>query len=145
MAKMEFINGEKVLVDRKPKNHPRKKLQTLGDHVLEHFHIKDNVEEYKNKLQKPISKEWRADIIRNIINSITDFNIESVTYNNTEYTFSIQFIKNKDSELFSDLLLKNIFKFTNEYLINKELNPKDYSRSFVIFTDISEYNLIIKL
>lgn len=143
--KLENINGETVWVDKKPTPKNREKKEVLHEQALKQFHIDDPEKLYKGTHQKVIPKEWISEIISEIAKNIKSPTPSFSNYNNNQELFIFQFDNKDESSKFYDEIVEKFFKTTNAFLRERNLNPKDYYRSAVFGSEISDYQLTLTL
>ena len=144
--KLQNINGEVVWVEERDKPKERIKKDLLHDEAYKQFNIEDPEKLYVRDVpQKIIPKEWLSEIISLMIDAVSDPKPSHSQYNNAQLLFTMQFDGAKDSETFYDKFIEKFFETTNKYIREKGENPKDYYRSAVLGTEITDYQLNIKL
>lgn len=116
-------------------------LNDITKDILNRFEIDETKTKYEHSL-KPIPPEWLGDIIKENVNSFK-VNVERIIANNKEKTFTIVLENNITQEEFDQKFNSTLFNTINNYIKNKEENPKHYNRGMVISTSIDGRSIVI--
>jgi len=115
-----------------------KQFESVTESELKKHGVDLNTIKFKGL--KPLKKEWYEEIIE--IN-IKNLKVKPLRYNKNNNSFTFEFEDFDGPNLFHENFCKEIFRSTNNFLISKELNVKNYNRILVFEVSQSDRSLTL--
>ena len=116
-------------------------FKSMAEETFNKFNI--DLDKVKFDSLKAVQKKWYPEIIEIVISFIKDEPID-YKYNNQSNSFSCNFNNEEENKIFLKEFQKNIYKSTNKFLEDKELNIKHYNRILVFETHQEELTINIR-
>lgn len=116
-------------------------FKSITEKTFDKFNV--DLEKVKFNGLKAIQKEWYSNIVEIAINSIKE-KPNYYKFNKESNSFICNFNSQKENEIFLKEFQKYIYKATNKFLEDKNLNIKHYNRILIFETQQNELTLNIR-